>query len=341
MFKSSRIFIFGLLIAAGLVNCRPRQGTKSDTKLIGGDGASAEQFPFVLALFMGNKLVCSATKVGPEKILTAAHCTWDSEKRSFSIAAGSDLQVTNQKDISGDKQSLISVKVKEVYFPPNLDIDDVEDTQRFSIASDLAIIDVDRKSPEFSAFADLPIATIDFSPLKAGDAVIKTGYGCDYEYPVPNVVIIKPAKLRYKNEIVAEWAKVEAFIKAWIEDLRSNFEKKYTETLPNIAEDKKAKFKQSYKDELSRLPISESRLFASAKLRNFTPGRALDKDAASICNGDSGGPLLDAKSPSHIRGVNSSGYVDLKDARNRSALSSYDSHVRLDGEMEKWLKFHL
>src|SRR6476620_6670015 len=100
MSRASRAFAF-LGIAFAMLSgaaCAAPQGdadesgaAESNDALIGGRAASAGQFPATVYL----KGECTATKVAPKRILTAAHCVLDPATVSIRYPAGSRISVAH------------------------------------------------------------------------------------------------------------------------------------------------------------------------------------------------------------------------------------------------------
>ncbi len=65
---------------------------QANDALIGGKAASASQFPATVYLKSG----CTATKVAPKRLLTAAHCVLDPATVSIRFPKGSKIAVSHQ-----------------------------------------------------------------------------------------------------------------------------------------------------------------------------------------------------------------------------------------------------
>ena len=142
---------------------------ESNDALIGGRVASAGQFPSTVTL-MGE---CTATKVAPKRLLTAAHCVLDPATVSLRYVAGSRLSVAHDP-----ATGYVDVEVAAVHVHPAW-MKACEDaycaassvTARLD-APDVAVIEL------ATDLADVPAASIDSAVLAAGDRVTLLGFGC-------------------------------------------------------------------------------------------------------------------------------------------------------------------
>ncbi|RJQ75609.1 serine protease [Pseudonocardiaceae bacterium YIM PH 21723] len=67
-----------------------------DGKVVGGSGASTDDYPWVVAVLFGGQQGCGGTLVAPNKVVTAAHCAENVDPSSLSIVAGrTDLRTKN------------------------------------------------------------------------------------------------------------------------------------------------------------------------------------------------------------------------------------------------------
>lgn len=266
----------GMLLACAACSCTPRQfnapGLRpgSSVQLFGGAPAEKGQFPWLVSLqFAGG--MCTAAKIGPRAFLTAAHCLADAD--------------------TGD----IRLGFFDGAFPKmRLGIDAHVDVPAFDASTPFTpvavhlhpsygagIVQFLRKDPD-SFFRGqgasdvavvivkedspkIPIARIaDTVPL-AGSKVIVAGFGCESG--------------------LADFVKADAEKKA--PSGRLKFQK--TELLP--ATD--AVHEGS--------PVVDAASFASRTL--LTAGGAMNPTEASLCPGDSGGPVFLAETGT-IVGVN-------------------------------------
>jgi hypothetical protein len=161
------------------------------------------QYAAVVVMLAGDSRRCSATKIAVRRFLTAAHCVADTSTGTVAgaFAVGSVFQVSNavtpaQSDfvfLHVERASLhpdfqqalerfyaykenIIDKFREHYNGAHLDvrIRTIEADNHITARNpDLAVVTVRERTPE------IPIARIDFTPLKPEDPVHLVGYGCE------------------------------------------------------------------------------------------------------------------------------------------------------------------
>jgi V8-like Glu-specific endopeptidase len=142
---------------------------ESDDALIGGRAASASQFPATVYL----KGTCTATKVAPNRLLTAAHCVLDPATVSIRYPAGSRISVT-----SDPSKGYADVEVAAVHVHPTW-MKACEDaycaasavTARLD-AADVAVIELAAELP------GVAVASVTASSLAPGERVTVLGFGC-------------------------------------------------------------------------------------------------------------------------------------------------------------------
>jgi secreted trypsin-like serine protease len=154
--------------------------------LIGGRAASPGQFPSTVYL----KGECTATKVAPKRLLTAAHCVLDPATVSIRYPAGSRLSLAHDP-----AKGYADVEVAAVHVHPAW-LKGCEDaycaassvTARLD-APDVAVIDL------AAELADVPSASIDTEALATGERVTLIGFGCTAGVLVPDTR--EAASLKY------------------------------------------------------------------------------------------------------------------------------------------------
>lgn len=161
--------IVGLLAACAADSKSTTESTNSD--LIGGRQALEGEFAGALLI----RDDCSATKVGPRKILTAAHCI------DTHLSVGSTIDVTQSAATGAfamKAPAWQAVTITQVDIAPSW----VEGCVGAACAGahvvgekaidDVALVTVDQDIVGEEVAVDL-------SPVKEGDAVIIAGYGCE------------------------------------------------------------------------------------------------------------------------------------------------------------------
>ncbi len=161
------------------------------------------RYAAVVVMLVGEGKLCSATKIGTYRFLTAAHCVADTSTGAVAsaFAVGRPIQVSNavaparrdflllhleRADLHPDfklalehfyeyKEKLIT-GYRERYKGVDLElrIRKIESDNRFTSSHpDLAVVTVRERTP------GIPNAEIDFEPLTAEDQVNLVGYGCE------------------------------------------------------------------------------------------------------------------------------------------------------------------
>ncbi len=250
--------------------------------LIGGEVATSDALPSTLRLDGG----CTAAKVAPRVVLTAAHCLVDHEAPHLIHA---DYVVGAKSRFQNHRGLDVQVPVAGVFIHPSYLLRLAgRFTAGLSVAGvafeayDAAFLVLEQDLPE------VPSAPLSFEPVLPGDEVEIGGWGCE------NSTMDGPGERRLKT-----------FTTRVIP----------TEVVP---------------EDSLRSPLRPFRVPSRAAAFNFfTPGRTLEENAASICPGDSGGPVYRGGS---VVGVNAQ-YT----FRDDSAISSANLHARLSG-VEAWAR---
>ena len=124
---------------------------------------------------------CTATKIAPKRLLTAAHCVLDPATVSLRYAAGSKLSLAHDP-----RKGYADVEVAAVHVHPAW-AKACEDqycatssvTARLD-APDVAVIEL------VTDLADVPAATVDSAALASGELVTLIGFGCTTGVLVPD-----------------------------------------------------------------------------------------------------------------------------------------------------------
>lgn len=139
-------------------------GTESG-ELIGGAVAQPGQFPSSLWLSF-----CSAAKIGPRHVLTAAHCVWDEQTGTFhsGIHPGASLSVTNEVTLTA-ASSRYNGTIKKVHVHPRW----TAAPDAFSLSPDIAVVEFEQP------IGPMRWAQAYFGPATSGTKVSIQGWGCE------------------------------------------------------------------------------------------------------------------------------------------------------------------
>ncbi len=173
--RSASLFLgfAGVSLGALIAGCGSAASSiaSSDSDLIGGREAADGEFPATLLI----KDDCSAAKVGPRKILTAAHCV------DAHLSVGNTIELTHDRATGAfnmQEPTWQSVAITAVDVAPSW----LETCTGATCAGahavgrlgvdDVAIITVDQDISGEEAAVDL-------KPVKTGDQIFVVGYGCE------------------------------------------------------------------------------------------------------------------------------------------------------------------
>jgi hypothetical protein len=278
------------LVAVGAACGSSAPSESADSNLIGGEKASEGALPATLYLRSG----CTAAKVGPSLILTAAHCVYDTAIRDVAstMAPGSHLFVTNHVSAPADQSAYLDLSITEVTIQPDWLAQCAQafcadpGTQARLPMADVAVIEV---APT-DAWNAIPIAPVARAAVATGDAVTLLGFGCE-----------DGARLDHARGPVA----LKSFVTAVV----------------GIA--------AAHHDGSFLKPGDD----ASASADYFlTPGPALAQGGAGLCPGDSGGPVYKALGDGvAIVGINSN-YTFRPESVDPNGVPVTNWHTRLDDQ---------
>jgi secreted trypsin-like serine protease len=150
---------------------------QGDDALIGGKVASATQFPAVVYLKSG----CTATKVAPKQLLTAAHCVLDPATVSIRFPKGSKIAIAHQPGKGYVELEVAAVDVHPAWLKACEDAYCAASSVTARLdAADVAVIELT------TDLVDVPVATVAAAPLTAGERVTVLGFGCTAGVLVPD-----------------------------------------------------------------------------------------------------------------------------------------------------------
>jgi len=284
-------------IAGCAVSDETEETAEDAESLVGGERATSSMFASTFFLDWS----CTAAKVGPRHVLTAAHCVQDLDRNGAVMPAywpNHGILLTTKKKLDGRKgdaaAGFVEVVVERTHMHPtwraewpNRQGDAV--VRSPNAPADVAVIVLTPASAR--AIASVPVAKVDLSPLRPGDGVTLNGYGCRHGVNVDEGGFIDV--LKYSREAVIP---KEALLHPG-----GYFTGPGDPVLANVD--------GSYA---------------------FTPGKRMQPKDASLCPGDSGGPLyrLNGRADT-IVGVNA--YYDFApEAEDPKHVSITNWHTRLD-----------
>jgi secreted trypsin-like serine protease len=148
-------------------------GVDYSDALVNGEVAAPAQFPATVFLV---KQKCTAAKVAPRVLLTAAHCVFDAFGKVPSLAKSNTIHYTRDTKADAVGKPLV---VTDVLIHPAWQAGcektacvSNEITAKLD-APDIAIIKVEKD------LDDIRVAVVEEKPLVRGDRVIVLGYGCE------------------------------------------------------------------------------------------------------------------------------------------------------------------
>ncbi|WP_408097223.1 trypsin-like serine protease [Peredibacter sp. HCB2-198] len=248
--------------------------------IIGGDTDQADSEGIVL-IALGDQSACTATKIAPNLLITAAHCFDDSSE-----VVGFTTKQSNQEF------KIVKLTTEEVFIHPSYAALGNENEYTESIkVQDIAIVKVS-PSAEFEA---VPTRELDFSEIASGEKLSFYGYGCtkslnDLEGYFP----------------FRKMAKVDSLSEECLSEDQGIMTEFYQDISSLI-----------YKNNI------------------VTPGKKRQSDSASLCLGDSGGPLIkDGK----VVGINTLyTFKDItENGESETGISYLNLHARLS-MAQKWV----
>lgn len=249
--------------------------------VIGGSADQATESG-VMLVAMNDDGFCTATKIAPDLLITAAHCFDESAK----IIGFSNKQ-------SNQSFKINKLSMKDVVIHPSYAALEANTEYTESIkVQDIAIVKVSR-TPEFDA---VPVRELDFSEIAPGEELNFYGYGCSQS--LNNLEGYFPFRKTAKVDSLSEECLSEnhGVLTEFYQDLSSLI----------------------YKNNI------------------VTPGQRRQSDSASLCLGDSGGPVM---KNGKIVGINTLyTFNDLTDeGESASGVSYLNLHARLS-KAQGWIQ---
>lgn len=301
MVARARIACLTAALAAGCAS--PHEPSSGDEELVGGRAASSTDYPSAVLIRLG----CTAAKVGPRHVLTAAHCVEDGKARAIAAAyaPGQRLRVTTKERSSVPGQILWRIggfvegtiertEVPEAWSAALTAQGDAVHVLGPEAPPDVALITLTEASE--GALRSIATATVDLTPVVPGDRLTIMGYGCEKGLEAGvDLADLAVSALRLHDTRALEPEKLLH---------RGSF-------VGSLTTDRGKNLLASYL---------------------FTPGKSLDPAEASLCPGDSGGPVYRTGAPADtLVGINAY-YTFLPKEEDRLQVSVTNWHTRVDGE---------
>jgi hypothetical protein len=164
------------LLAAACSSPADPDSTTGDEALIGGQAAKASDLPGIVYLQSG----CTATKVAPKRLLTAAHCALDPATTDPKWAPGAKLGWSRDPSAGFTPLTIAKVDVHPAWIKAC--------AAAFCAASSAAVkLDApDVAVLELEDDIDVDVASVSADTVSAGAPVVLVGYGCTKGVLVPD-----------------------------------------------------------------------------------------------------------------------------------------------------------
>lgn len=167
-----QLLLVGVLFLGACRQVEVEQPDTDDKDLIGGDETHNADVPATVGISLDGHHACTASRVGPRHLLTAAHCVFNASSLEIYYAPKSTITLR----AANDTQTPMIVKSASVH---PLWASKCADTLCSASAvtakldaPDVAVIELEEEPK------NLATAKVDREPLAAGDLVRVTGFGC-------------------------------------------------------------------------------------------------------------------------------------------------------------------
>ncbi|XP_049871069.1 transmembrane protease serine 9-like [Pectinophora gossypiella] len=165
-----RALVFVLAVAAARA-CRPCTcGVTRGGRVVGGESVSPGEFPWLAALRRDGKVICGATVVARDHLITATHCIYGVEASRLSVLVG-------EYDVNNTRSEGIDV-VHVVQHP---------DFNRYTYDNDIAVLRLERPLPD-SLYRPACLPDADGADVLEGESAMVSGWGSTVEKgPASNI----------------------------------------------------------------------------------------------------------------------------------------------------------
>ena len=144
-------------------------GVSEDHQLIGGRPATLTRFPATLHIAAG----CTAAKVAPKRILTAAHCVFDPNRLEPKYGPNKPIKLSRTPVQGHTEVAVVAVHVHPKWKSACAESYCAASAVTAKLdAPDVAVVEL------ADDLTEVPSAPIDPAPLAPGDAVQVLGFGC-------------------------------------------------------------------------------------------------------------------------------------------------------------------
>ncbi|XP_060527082.1 trypsin-5-like [Cylas formicarius] len=162
---ATALIVFVVCLTASLIQGVPH-GSKPGLRIVGGEDADIQDYPYQVAFFRDDELVCQGSIVAPSYVLTTGHCYYDIEGNR--LEGNYSLRVGSSQLSSGGQVLAIS----EVIF--------YEPYQMF--LSDLALLKLETPLEYGPSVQAVRLPEKD-RELRSDEPAVATGWGSTIVYP--------------------------------------------------------------------------------------------------------------------------------------------------------------
>ncbi|KAL5279357.1 hypothetical protein ACFFRR_003756 [Megaselia abdita] len=123
---------------------------KLDGKVYGGQNATAGQFPYQVSILLNNELHCGGSIIGPNIILTAAHCVYNYDIKHLKVVAGTTNLLAGNGVVRTVRRYVYHKYYKRTDNDMDYDIAIIWVTKKFAYSRLIAPISMPRSNSQIS-----------------------------------------------------------------------------------------------------------------------------------------------------------------------------------------------